>query len=73
MPKETDKRRGVTAPTRRASRSKGKLPRIVRIAERLGRQIPGSELQLVPKDLSDQLDHYIYGIPKRDTEEASDA
>jgi hypothetical protein len=65
MAKPTDKRRGVTAPTRRAPRSKGKLPRIVRIAERLGRRIPGSELQSIPKDLSDQLDHYIYGMPKR--------
>ena len=65
MAKETDKRRGVTASTRRVPHSKGKAPRIVRIAERLGRRIPPSELQLIPKDLSDQLDHYIYGMPKR--------
>jgi hypothetical protein len=65
MPKANDKRRGVTAPTPRAPRSKGKLPRIVRIAERLGRRIPVSELQSLPKDFSDQLDHYIYGMPKR--------
>jgi hypothetical protein len=67
MAKETDKRRG------RAPRSTGKAPRIVHIAERLGGRIPASEWQLIPKDLSDQLDHYIYGIPKRDTEKASDA
>jgi hypothetical protein len=65
MAKENDKRRGVTAPTRRMPRSKGKLPRIVQIAERLGRRIPVSELQSIPKDLSNQLDHYIYGMPKR--------
>lgn len=65
MAKPTDKPRGVTASTRRAPRGKGKLVRIVRIAERLGRRIPSSELQSIPKDLSDQLDHYIYGMPKR--------
>jgi hypothetical protein len=65
MAKETDKRRGVTASSRRAAPAKGKLPRIVRIAERLGRRIPSNELQSIPKDLSDQLDHYIYGMPKR--------
>jgi hypothetical protein len=38
---------------------------IVRIAERLGRLIPANELRTVPKDLSEQLDHYVYGSPKR--------
>ena len=42
-----------------------KQPRIVQIAERLGRRIPASELRSLPKDLSNQLDHYIYGTPKR--------
>ena len=40
-------------------------PRIVRIAERLGRQIPEDELRLIPKDLSSQVDHYVYGTPKK--------
>jgi hypothetical protein len=65
MAKGNDKHSRVKAPTRRAPRGKGKLPSIVRIAERLGRRIPSSELQSIPKDLSDQLDHYIYGMPKR--------
>ena len=65
MAKAKDKQGGVIASTRRTPRGKGKLPRIVRIAGRLGRRIPSRELQSIPKDLSDQLDHYIYGMPKR--------
>jgi hypothetical protein len=42
-----------------------KVPRIMRIAERLGRRIPSGELRSLPKDLSSQLDHYIYGTPRR--------
>jgi hypothetical protein len=42
-----------------------KLPRIARIAQRLGRMIPEEELRRIPKDLSSQVDHYVYGTPKR--------
>jgi hypothetical protein len=42
-----------------------KMPRIARIAQRLGRMIPEEELRRIPKDLSSQVDHYIYGTPKR--------
>jgi hypothetical protein len=42
-----------------------KVPRIVRLAERLGRMIPEEELRQIPKDLSSQVDHYVYGLPKR--------
>lgn len=42
-----------------------KTPRIARIAQRLGRMIPEEELQRIPKDLSSQVDHYVYGLPKR--------
>ena len=55
----------ATTATRRTPRTKNTLPRIVRVAERLGRKLPASELRSIPKDLSDQLDHYIYGTPKR--------
>ena len=55
-----------SAPSRRRSaRAAGKMPRIARIAERLGRMIPEEELRRIPKDLSDQVDHYVYGTPKR--------
>ncbi|HEY6346494.1 MAG TPA: hypothetical protein VIY49_33805 [Bryobacteraceae bacterium] len=40
-------------------------PRILRIAARLGRMIPDDELRRLPKDLSSQIDHYVYGTPKR--------
>ena len=40
-------------------------PRILRIAARLGRMIPDEELRRLPKDLSSQIDHYVYGTPKR--------
>jgi hypothetical protein len=42
-----------------------KTPSIVRIAQRLGRMIPDEELRQIPKDLSGQIDHYLYGTPKR--------
>jgi hypothetical protein len=42
-----------------------KTPSIVQIAQRLGRKIPVEELRLIPKDLSGQIDHYVYGSPKR--------
>ncbi len=42
-----------------------KTPPIVQVARRLGRMIPDEELRLIPKDLSDQIDHYLYGTPKR--------
>jgi hypothetical protein len=42
-----------------------KMPRIARIAGRLGRMIPEEELRNFPKDLSSQIDHYVYGTPKR--------
>ena len=57
--------------TKNAARSvrkpapKPQVPEIVRIFQRLGRMIPEEELRRIPKDLSDQVDHYVYGTPKR--------
>ena len=52
---------------RRASReaAEAKEPRILKVARRLGDRIPAHERLAVPADFSDQLDHYIYGTPKR--------
>jgi len=62
----------LTAKTKSATASGGsragasrKMPRIARIAQRLGRMIPEEELRRIPKDLSSQIDHYVYGTPKR--------
>ncbi len=44
---------------------KPKMPEIAKIVQRLGRMIPEEELRRFPKDLSDQIDHYVYGTPKR--------
>jgi len=41
------------------------VPRIAKIAQRLGSVIPTSELKAIPKDLSSQIDHYVYGTPKK--------
>lgn len=35
------------------------------VAEEIGRSIPPEEWEKVPKDLSINLDHYLYGAPKR--------
>ena len=43
----------------------GKRPRIEKIARRLGSMIPEEELRRFPKDLSSQIDHYVYGTPKQ--------
>ena len=45
--------------------SSRKMPRIARIAQNLGRMIPDVELLRIPKDLSSQIDHYVYGTPKK--------
>ena len=63
MPRPTGKARNPASPNR-MNRST-KMPRIARIAERLGRMIPDEELRRIPKDLSSQVDHYVYGLPKR--------
>jgi hypothetical protein len=44
---------------------KSRIPEIANIVQRLGRMIPEEELRRIPKDLSDQVDHYVYGTPKR--------
>jgi len=59
MPQQTGKTKG------RAPAKKPKMPRIARIVQRLGRMIPEEELRRIPKDLTSQIDHYVYGTPKR--------
>ncbi len=44
---------------------KSRMPEIAKIVQRLGRMIPEEELRRIPKDLSEQVDHYVYGTPKR--------
>lgn len=53
------------APTSTSPPRRPKIPRIAQLARRLGRLIPEEELRRVPKDLSSQIDHYVYGTPKR--------
>lgn len=38
---------------------------IADIIQSLGRMIPEEELRIIPKDLGGQVDHYVYGTPKR--------
>jgi hypothetical protein len=53
--------------TRRAkpARKSARVPDIVEMIQSLGRMIPEEELRRIPKDLSSQVDHYVYGLPKR--------
>ena len=64
MPRATGKTKSANQGTRQQA-SRPKMPRIARIAQRLGRMIPEEELRRIPKDLSSQVDHYVYGLPKR--------
>lgn len=41
------------------------VPDIWEIAEQLTRDIPPEAWASLPRDLSDQIDHYVYGTPKR--------
>ena len=61
----TDKASRAKAAKARVTGQQREQPRIMRIAERLGRRIPSGEFLSLPKDLSNQLDHYFYGTPKR--------
>jgi len=65
MSRTTGKNKSATPRTAKRAAARPKMPRIARIAERLGRMIPEEELRRVPKDLSSQIDHYVYGTPKR--------
>jgi len=65
MARAAGKTKNATQPVRKRAGSLPKMPRIARIAQRLGRMIPEEELRRIPKDLSSQVDHYVYGLPKR--------
>jgi hypothetical protein len=65
MARPAGKTNGATPSARKPAGRSPKVPRIVRIAQRLGRMIPDEELRRIPKDLSSQVDHYVYGLPKR--------
>lgn len=65
MARLTGKTKSATPPARKPVGTSRKMPRIARIAQRLGRMIPEEELRRFPKDLSSQIDHYVYGLPKR--------
>ena len=65
MARALERRKQGDVSDARLSRSGPKTPSIVKTAQRLGRLIPAEELRRIPKDLSDQIDHYLYGTPKR--------
>jgi len=65
MARPTGKSKSLARPADGQVIKSKRMPAIVEIAGRLGRMIPEEELRLMPKDLSDQIDHYIYGTPKR--------
>lgn len=65
MARSPGKTKITTTSARKPEGTSGKVPRIARVAQRLGRMIPEGELRQFPKDLSSQVDHYVYGTPKR--------
>ena len=42
------------------------LPSFLQFAEEISAQIPLEEWEKLPKDLSKNLDHYLYGAPKEE-------
>jgi hypothetical protein len=65
MPRPAAKTKRAAQPAAKTKRATPKMPRIARIVERLGRMIPEEERRRFPKDLTSQIDHYVYGTPKR--------
>jgi len=65
MARLTGKAKSAASSARKPAGASQKMPRIARIVQRLGRMIPEEELRRFPKDLSSQIDHYVYGTPKR--------
>jgi hypothetical protein len=65
MARLTGKTKRSTPAGENPTNGRRKTPGIVKIAQRLGRMIPEEELRRIPKDLSSQVDHYVYGTPKR--------
>jgi hypothetical protein len=65
MARSAGKTKTAVLPGQKRDGTPGKMPRIARVAQRLGRMIPDGELRQFPKDLSSQVDHYVYGTPKR--------
>jgi hypothetical protein len=59
------KKSGIATPGSRPARRSQSVSPIAKIAQRLGNMIPKSELKAIPKDLSSQIDHYVYGTPKK--------
>jgi hypothetical protein len=65
MATTSGKKNGIATPGTRPARRSQSVPPIAKIAQRLGNMIPKSELKAMPKDLSSQIDHYVYGTPKK--------
>jgi hypothetical protein len=65
MNRPTDKSKSATPSAGKPTGAFRRMPRIARIGQRLGSMIPDEELRGIPKDLSSQIDHYVYGTPKR--------
>jgi hypothetical protein len=63
MARSTGKTKTVASSGGKRVGASRKMPRIARIAQRLGRMIPDEEVRQVPSDLSSQIDHYVYGMP----------
>ena len=51
-------------PMRAARKRNGQHRPIEEILMELGRQIPASEWRRLPRDLSSNIDHYLYATPK---------
>ena len=65
MASTSGKKNGIATSGARPDRLSRGVPRIAKIAQRLGSMIPKSELKAIPKDLSSQINHYVYGTPKK--------
>jgi hypothetical protein len=65
MAATSGRKNGIAIPGTRPARRSQSVPRIAKIAQRLGSMIPKSELKAMPVDLSSQIDHYVYGTPKK--------
>ena len=55
----------MTVPTKNSSKKQSTVDFLLEMAERIAKQAPTAELEKLPIDGGENLDHYLYGAPKK--------
>ena len=55
----------MTVPTKNSSKKQSTVDFLLEMAERIAKQAPTAELEKLPIDGGENLDHNLYGAPKK--------